>query len=65
MIVSGQLRQREYTGNDGVKKSVWEVTVTEAGPSLRYATVKTVKAGRNDAHPPAADDPWASEPPPF
>lgn len=65
VIVSGQLRQREYTGKDNVRKSAWEVTVAEAGPSLRYATAKTVKAERYDAPPAAADNPWASDAPPF
>jgi single-strand DNA-binding protein len=65
VIVSGRLRQRSYETREGEKRTVYEVTVDEVGPSLRYATCKVSKVVRSK---PAGNggqgeaDPWASEP---
>jgi single-strand DNA-binding protein len=56
-IVTGTLRQRDYETKDGDKRTLWEVTATEAGPGLRYATAKVTRVKRDGA--PLPDDPWA------
>jgi single-strand DNA-binding protein len=56
-IVTGTLKQRDYEAKDGTKRTLWEVTATECGAGLRYATAKITKAQRNGA--PLPDDPWA------
>jgi single-strand DNA-binding protein len=65
VIVTGRLRQRTYEV-DGLKRTVVELEVDEAGPSLRYATAKVTKAARASGEA-AKDsaDPWASDEPPF
>jgi single-strand DNA-binding protein len=66
VIVTGRLQEREYEHN-GTKRSVWEVTVADAGPSVKFALAKPAKATRNSA-PPAKEDPWQADPgdpPPF
>lgn len=61
-IVTGTLRERAYE-KDGQKRSIWELTVSEAGPSLKFVTTKSQKAERasapsdGDWPPPADDDP--------
>ncbi|GAA1005484.1 single-stranded DNA-binding protein [Acrocarpospora pleiomorpha] len=65
VIVSGRLRMRTYDTSDGEKRTVFELTVDEIGPSLRFATCDIKKAGRTNgapgqARPSAAGDPWAS-----
>ena len=67
VIVHGTLRQRDYEvpakdGNPGGKRTSWEVNVTDAGPSLKYATAAVKKTAR-DHVPPPAEDPWASSAP--
>ena len=39
-IVTGRLRQRSYETKEGEKRTVYELQVDEAGPSLRNATAK-------------------------
>ena len=60
-IVTGTMRQRDYETTAGEKRTVWEVSVTEAGAALRYATVKIAKARRDQV--PAPEDPWVREAP--
>lgn len=63
VIAYGEAKQRSYETNDGQKRTVIEVTVSEIGPSLRWATAKverTAKTGPRPSQP--ADDPWASAP---
>ena len=76
VIVSGRLKQRSYETKEGEKRTVYEIEVDEAGPSLRNASAKVVKSSRatggqpgsggqggyGGASPRPADDPWASEP---
>ena len=45
-IVTGRLRQRSYETKEGEKRTVYELQVDEAGPSLRNATAKVTKASR-------------------
>jgi single-strand DNA-binding protein len=71
VIVQGRLTQRSYE-KDGVKRTSYELTVDEVGPSLRYATAKVEKVARTGdrerqaggfgAAQPSTFD---SEPPPF
>jgi single-strand DNA-binding protein len=49
VIVTGRLRQRSFETEKGEKRTVIECEVDEVGPSLRYATVKIVKASRDGA----------------
>jgi len=69
-IVTGRLRQRNYEAQDGSKRTVYELELDEAGPSLRSATAKVTKVSRSGSggHAPGATassgedtDPWASE----
>ncbi len=66
VIVVGEIAQRSFETNAGEKRSVFEVTASEVGPSLRWATAKPEKASsqaqvmRQKAKP--ADDPWGSAP---
>jgi single-strand DNA-binding protein len=56
-IVTGTLRQRDYETSGGEKRTVWEVSVSEAGAALRYATAKISKVRRDSV--PVPDDPWS------
>jgi hypothetical protein len=40
---------------------VFEVTATEVGPSVKWATAKVEKVGKKPA-PKPEDDPWTTEP---
>ena len=66
--VEGRLGQRTYETKEGEKRTVMELTVDDAGPSLKFATAVVTKAtkpatsrpaGREQQAPAAADDPWA------
>ncbi|GAA2803430.1 single-stranded DNA-binding protein [Nonomuraea dietziae] len=65
VIASGRLRMHTYETNDGDKRTVYEMTVDEIGPSLRFATAKPQKAARNahNGHGGGTADPWASTAP--
>jgi single-strand DNA-binding protein len=60
VIVQGRLRQRSYETKEGEKRTVYEVSVDEVAPSLKYATAKVAKVSRTSGEQPA--DPWAAEP---
>ena len=62
VIAVGEAKQRSFENNAGEKRTVIEVTVTEIGPSLRWATTKVEKAGKGTPKPKPADDPWGSAP---
>lgn len=70
VIVIGKLAQRSFETNAGEKRSVFEVTAHDVGPSLKWATAKVAKtAGKPSGFKseprkpqPAADDPWGSAP---
>ncbi|MEO3853652.1 single-stranded DNA-binding protein [Acrocarpospora sp. B8E8] len=65
VIVSGRLRMRTYDTSEGDKRTVYELTVDEIGPSLRFATAKPQKATRtaHNGHASGPADPWASTAP--
>jgi single-strand DNA-binding protein len=46
VVVVGRLQQRSWTAEDGSARSVVEVVAKELGPSLRWATGTTTRAGR-------------------
>ena len=67
-IVTGQLKQRSYETQEGEKRTVYELQVDEAGPSLRSATAKVTKVTRSGNGRPAAADEASgdfSDEPPF
>jgi single-strand DNA-binding protein len=47
VIVQGRLRQRSYETREGEKRTVYEIDVDEAGPSLRNASAKVTKSQRS------------------
>lgn len=61
VIVTGRLKQRSYTTDDGSKRTVIELDVEEIGPSLKYATATPVKTQRTTAQAPA-DNAWQTAP---
>jgi single-strand DNA-binding protein len=67
-IVTGRLRQRSYETQEGEKRTVYELQVDEAGPSLRNATAEVTKASRPGNGQPAgggseASGSYSDEPP--
>jgi single-strand DNA-binding protein len=68
VVVTGRLRQRDYETSDGQKRTAYEVDADDAGPSLRWATARPVKATRDTSPHPAGPggtgDEWAAEPEP-
>jgi single-strand DNA-binding protein len=63
VIVVGDIAQRSFETNSGEKRSVFEVTASEVGPSLRWAVAKTERTGKSaPKKPEPADDPWGSAP---
>lgn len=63
VIVVGEIAQRSYETQQGEKRSVFEVTAQEVGPSLKWATAKVERTGGKPAKTkPAEDDPWGSAP---
>lgn len=71
VIVVGEAKQRSFETRDGEKRTVIEVTATEVGPSLRWATAKVEKTGGGKPKPKPVEDPWGvaaeatDEAPPF
>ena len=71
VVVHGTLRQRDYQTKEGEKRTVWEVSADDVGPSLKYAQAKVQRVTRDRVPPP--EDPWADsapaadsdDPPPF
>jgi single-strand DNA-binding protein len=61
VIVTGKLKQRSYTTDDGNKRTVIELEVEEVGPSLRYAQAKPAKIARNGSgYATQGADSWAT-----
>ena len=78
VIVTGRLKQREYTTRDGDKRTAIEVVADELGPSLRWATAQVERqsgqggqgggGGNRGANAGAAnrgDDPYMGDEEPF
>lgn len=75
VIVQGALVQRSYETREGEKRTVYELNVSEVGPSLTYAMARVQRAERTQgqqrpaqqsqqqadpwAAPAAGSDPWA------
>ena len=55
-IVTGRIKQRSYETQEGEKRTVYELQVDEAGPSLRSATAKVTKVTRTGNGQPAVAD---------
>ena len=64
VMVTGELKQRSYTTDDGNKRQVTELDVTEIGPTLKYAQAKPTKNprgnGGNAGQANQGADPWAT-----
>lgn len=64
VMVTGELKQRSYTTDDGNKRQVTELEVTEIGPTLKYAQAKPTKNPRGNASNTGQTnqgaDPWAT-----
>ncbi|WP_405143836.1 single-stranded DNA-binding protein [Sphaerisporangium sp. NBC_01403] len=59
VIASGRLRMRTYDTKEGERRTVYEITVDEVGPSLRFATAQVKKTGRSRTGTGAPEgDPW-------
>ena len=58
-IVTGKLRQHNYTTDNGEKRSVLNLEVEEIGASLRFAVAKPVKASRAAQAAAPSPDPWS------
>lgn len=66
VIVTGEMRQRDYETKEGEKRSVWELQADEVGVALRYATATVRKAERvpvTQAQVPDGNDPWLTASP--
>ena len=66
VIVVGEVAQRSYETNAGEKRTVFEVTAQEVGPSLKWAVCKPIKtaakSGGFTAKKESEPDPWGSSP---
>lgn len=43
IVVTGEIEQRSWEDKDGNKRSTVEITASEAGPSLRWATAEVTR----------------------
>jgi single-strand DNA-binding protein len=59
VILTGKLRQHNYTTDNGEKRSVLNLEVEEIGASLRFAVAKPVKASRAAQTAAPSPDPWS------
>jgi single-strand DNA-binding protein len=68
VVATGRLKQREYTDNKGIQRTVMELEIEDIGVSLKYATATATKAARTGRIPHPADqsanrntgDAWAT-----
>ena len=76
VIVTGNLKSRQYETREGERRTVFEVDVNEVGPALRYATAKVTRTtgggggggswqqgpqgGNSNPQSAPSNDPWAS-----
>ena len=63
VMVQGRLQQRSWETDAGEKRSVVEVQVDEAGPSLRWATAKVERTGAKAAAGASKGGQFNDEPP--
>jgi len=59
VLVTGKLRQHNYTTDNGENRSVLNLEVEEIGTSLRFAVAKPVKASRAAQTAAPSTDPWS------
>ena len=62
VIVTGRLKQRSYTTDQGENRTVYEIDADNVAASLKFATVTIKKATRNDVPHPADRDGQAPAP---
>lgn len=58
VFATGRFDQREYETKEGEKRTSWDLTADEVGPSLRWATAQVEKISRQkaeDGYTPPAD----------
>ena len=64
VVAYGKWEDRPYTTKEGEKKSSWQLTVDDVGPSLRNATAKMTKLAPSQRQANVSnsrnDDPWAA-----
>ena len=61
VIVSGKLKQRSFTTDDGNKRQVIELEIDEIGPSLKFTTATPAKTARTaSGRPEQGADSWAT-----
>lgn len=68
VVVTGRLATRQWEDKEGNKRSTAELLIDSIGPSLAFATATVTKApkdGGQQRGTAAANDPWASDEPPF
>jgi single-strand DNA-binding protein len=58
VIVSGLMKSRSWETPEGEKRTTWEITADEIGPSLRYATAEIKRITRSRPGPDDSDA-WA------
>ena len=59
VIVVGEAKQRSFENNAGEKRTVIEISASEVGPALRWATAKVAKTSKG-AKPEPEGDQWGS-----
>ncbi len=47
VIVTGRIEQRDFETREGEKRTVFEITADEIGPSLRWATAQVERTDRS------------------
>ena len=50
VIAQGQLRQNSWTDDQGNKRSSMELSITDIGPSLKFATAQVQRAERQQGN---------------
>lgn len=58
VIVTGPMKSRTWETPEGEKRTSWEITATDIGPSLRFASATIKRTVRNRPTAPD-DDMWA------
>ncbi|MGO5080286.1 single-stranded DNA-binding protein [Lactobacillus amylovorus] len=63
VIVTGELQSRTYEDKEGQRRTTFELSVDDIGPSLRTQTAIVNRSQRGQATqvPQPQDDPWASQ----
>lgn len=60
VLVTGALKQRSYETPEGEKRTVFELAVSEIGPSLKFATATVRKTTRTGTGSDPGGDAWTS-----